>query len=171
MVDVGEAGALGHKYHQNWAQWLPLIVFAGVVGELVLEVIAWYMAPLLLDMPMRPHLLVQALGQNLIGVELGVREAVTIHLILGILIMPMGYILLCKMMAWKSLIWATVVWGTILWIIAQGVLAPLAGRPVFLGFGLYSWASLVAHILYAIAVGFILSHAQVSFVPKTKSAG
>ncbi|WP_417769562.1 hypothetical protein [Stappia sp.] len=142
---------------------LMAIFLAGVAGEVVLEAIAWFVAPSILGVPMRPFLLVEDLGRQLFGATIPTELSVTVHLLLGAVVMPLGYVGLKRWSGWTSWLWASSVWGIILWLIAQAVLAPLAGRPFFLGFGAYSWASLVVHVVYAIVVGYVLNDLKTRF--------
>jgi len=135
---------------------LLLILYAGVIGEVVLEILAWFIAPSIVGMPMRPHLLLEALGQTLLGVSLGTPLAVSLHLILGVLVMPLSFVALRNLLGWHGGIGASIAWGVFLWLVAQAILAPLAGRPIFLGFIAYSWLSLVAHVIYAVTVDIAL---------------
>jgi len=44
---------------------LLLILYVGVIGKIVLQFLAWLIAPSIIGMPMSPHLLLEALRQNL----------------------------------------------------------------------------------------------------------
>ena len=143
---------------------LLVIFFAGVVGEVVLEVIAWFVSPMVVGMPMRPHLLIEAIGTQFFGLTVSTLAAVTVHLLLGAVVMPLVYVGLRQALGWQSWFWASVAWGVILWLIAQAVLAPLAGRPVFLGFIPYSWGSLAAHVIYAVTVGCMFEDLRKRFL-------
>lgn len=142
------------------ARSIVLVVLAGLIGELVLELIAWGLAPLLLGRPMQPAMLVAGLARSLFGFGLPMPAAFILHLVAGVIVFPLGYLLLRAWTGIKSPAIAGVVWGIVLWLFAQAILAPLAGRPFMLGFGLYTWAALVAHVAYALAVA--LSFAQLS---------
>lgn len=131
-----------------------LVVVAGVIGEIILEIIAWGVFPALIGRPMRPDLLLATLGQTLLGIEMGVRVAVAIHLILGAFIMPLIYVWGRETLGMRSWLLAGALWGLILWATAQMILAPLAGRPFMLGFIPYTWGSLVGHVVYMVTVAF-----------------
>jgi hypothetical protein len=124
---------------------------AGIAGEVVLESIAWAIAPVVLGRPMEPALLVSALGNTLFGMSIGTAAAFAIHLGAGVVIFPLGYLLFraATRLSWAE---AGILWGVVLWFIAQGLLAPLAGRPFMLGFGTYTWASLLTHVIYMLTV-------------------
>jgi len=129
-----------------------LIFVAGVIGEIVLETISWVISPRLLGLPMRPYILLADLARSLLGVKLAVPLTVAAHLALGAFIMPLIYVKARQALGLRSWLLAGIAWGVVLWLIAQAILAPLAGRPIFLGFIPYSWGSLAAHIIYAVVV-------------------
>lgn len=135
---------------------LLLIVVAGVIGEILLEFIAWVIAPPLLGSPMQPAILVADLARSLFGVGVPKSLAWTIHLASGVIVFPVGYLLFQAATGIRPLV-AGLCWGFILWLVAQGILAPLAGRPFMLGFIPYTWGSLVAHVAYALAVALVFA--------------
>jgi membrane protein implicated in regulation of membrane protease activity len=55
---------------------------------------------------------------------------------------------------------AGALYGIVLWFIAQGFLAPLVGRPFMLGFVSYTWVSLVAHLIYALTIAYVIDRLQ-----------
>lgn len=161
-----------------------LIFTAGVMGEIVLEFLAWVifphfvpkppmmpmlppwvteMAPAAIGMPMRPNVLLADLGRSLFGLDLPVQLTVAVHLLLGFFIMPLVYVKAKQALKIGSWLVAGTVWGIVLWLIAQAVLAPLAGRPIFLGFIPYSWGSLGAHVIYALVVAWSLERLRARF--------
>ncbi|MFW6028146.1 MAG: DUF6789 family protein [bacterium] len=142
------------------ARTVVLIVLAGVVGELVLEFIAWGIAPVLLGQPMQPAMLVAGLASSLFGFELSMPVAFILHLVAGIVVFPVGYLVFRAAAGFRSPVTAGLVWGVVLWLVAQAILAPLAGRPFMLGFIPYTWAALVAHVIYTLTVA--LSYEQLS---------
>ncbi|RMD89106.1 MAG: hypothetical protein D6807_04420 [Alphaproteobacteria bacterium] len=140
-----------------------LILFAGLIGEIVLEILAWGVFPAVLGVPMRPHILVTDLGRSLLGVEFAVPVAVGIHLALGLLIMPLIYVKGRALLGIRSWVVAGVLWGVLLWATAQMVLAPLAGRPFMLGLIPYTWGSLVAHVIYTLVVAYVYERERARF--------
>jgi hypothetical protein len=115
-----------------------LLLAAGVAGEIVLEIFAWLIAPLLLGRPMSPSLLVSDLARSLFGLRLSMAASFTLRLASGIALFPVAYFLFRSAAKIQSSAMAGVVWGGILWFIAQALLAPLVGRPFMLGFGAYT---------------------------------
>lgn len=139
---------------------LLLILMAGVIGEVVLEIFAWGIVPQIAGRPMRPHILIMDLARVQGGVEMWTPLAVGIHLALGAVVFPMIYLKLQQ--TFRNLSWlllSTLV-GLALWAIAQTTLAPLAGRPFMLGFdptwgfNTYTWSSLIAHTLLMVVVAY-----------------
>lgn len=165
---------------------LWLIFLAGVVGEIVLEFLAWVVFPNLVamppnfpmpdwvqalgpnvvGMPMQPHILVTDLGRAILGLELPVQLAMAIHLALGFFIMPYVYVKARAALGIRSWVVASVAYGVMLWLIAQSTLAPIAGRPIFLGFIGYTWGSLVGHVIYTVAVAWTYEHLRDRFATR-----
>jgi hypothetical protein len=139
------------------SRMLVLAIPAGIVGEMVFEILALAVAPPLLGQAMQPALLVGALAQSLFGVQIAGATGWIVHLLAGAVLFPMGYVVFAR--ALNGLGWpvAAILYAVLLWLLAQGVLAPLAGRPFMLGFGAYTWASLVVHALYVLTVAAVLN--------------
>ena len=135
---------------------LLLLLSAGAVGEIALEIFAWWVLPPILGRPMQPDILVSDLARSLFEIELSRTAAVSIHLALGLVIFPIVFVIGRDLLKARSTIISGSVFGVILWLIAQTILAPLAGRPFMLGLIPYSWASLIAHVLYAVMVALTI---------------
>ncbi|SLN12390.1 hypothetical protein [Oceanibacterium hippocampi] len=133
-------------------RYLLVLLAAGGIGEVVLELLSWWVAPTVLGMAMRPDILVSALAHVQFGLEIPVKLAVSIHLALGLLGFPLLFALVRAVSGARSSVAPALVTGVALWAIAQAILAPLAGRPFMLGFGPYTWASLVVHVVYMLVV-------------------
>lgn len=144
---------------------LQAVIIAGVVGEIALELISWVIAPALLGRPMQPAILVDDLVRALFGLALPMSAAIAVHLVSGLVIFPIGYLIFRAATGITSPIISGVLWGAVLWIIAQAILAPLAGRPFMLGFIAYTWASLGAHIVYALTIALIYQRLSRSVAP------
>lgn len=130
---------------------LSRIILAGLAGEAVFEALAWGAAPLLVGQPTRPALLVQALAANVLGVGIGPGAGFAIHLLVGVVLFPAGYAALRLRLPVAPLALGAL-YGVVLWFLAQGMLAPMAGRPFMLGFAPYSMVSLGFHLAYAMTV-------------------
>jgi len=144
---------------------LFLLLAAGAIGEIVLEFLAWWIFPSLIGKPMRPHLLVTEVSAHAFAFRPGVTLAVSIHLALGLFLMPVAYDAARRFFSRTSWLKVAVLYGIVLWATAQMTLAPLAGRPFmlgidfaarpfFLGLHAYSWGSFAAHIIYTVTVGW-----------------
>lgn len=136
---------------------LILAIPAGIVAEIVFEILALIIAPLFLGQAMKPALLVAALSQEVLGVRISAGTAWLVHLLAGIVLFPAGYALVSRglgALAWPL---AAICYAILLWLFAQGVLAPLAGRPFMLGFSAHTWASLVVHAIYVMTLAAALN--------------
>lgn len=142
---------------------LLLVLAAGVIGELVLETISFVAFPAVVGMPMRPDILVSAVGKVSFGLTIATPFAIAIHLALGAFFFPLGYLKLSRTLPTVSPLLLGALWGVFLWLLAQSTLAPLAGRPIFLGFVPYTWGSLCSHTVYALVVAFALQRLQARF--------
>lgn len=134
---------------------LLLIFVAGVIGELYLEAFSWGIVPEFTGRPMRPDILVSDLARALGSIELWRPLAIAIHLFLGAVLFPVIYLWAKPILKNMSWLVVSILVGVLLWLIAQSILAPTAGRPIFLGFITYTWASLAAHTTYMVVVAYI----------------
>ena len=136
---------------------LLVLLAAGGIGELVLEFFAWWVVPATLGKPMRPDILVADIARSLLHTEISVVLAVSIHLILGVLIFPLLFVVARAAIGFKTTLIPAAIYGVILWAVAQMILAPLAGRPFMLGLIPYTWASLVGHVLYTVVFALAIT--------------
>ncbi|CAN5786875.1 hypothetical protein BH23PSE1_BH23PSE1_08520 [soil metagenome] len=127
------------------------LLLAGLAGQAVFEIVALVLMPGLFGMPLMPAALVVTLGQTVLGLQLPMLAGWAGHLAAGIVLFPLGYLALRRATGWSAVA-AGAAWGVALWLMAQGVLAPLAGRPFMLGFVPCPWASLGAHLAYTLSV-------------------
>ncbi|MTH97835.1 hypothetical protein E1297_17705 [Roseibium sp. RKSG952] len=136
---------------------LVTAVLAGVAADATWEIWARYLTPFWVGGPLQPAALVQsAFGfQNWALAE-------AIHLIVGVVFYPLGYLFLARPIArvvtpffpW----WIVGIgFGVGLWAFALYVMAHLiAGLPPFLGFIQLTWASLVGHVLFGVVAASII---------------
>ena len=75
----------------------------------------------ILGVPMRPHILVTDLGRALVGADVPVVLAVSIHMALGLLIFPFVFVLGRAALGAKGTVVPGIVFGVILWLIAQTI--------------------------------------------------
>lgn len=137
---------------------LLLILAAGFVGELVVEFIAWVIAPPLLGRPIEPAILVQNLAKMQLGLEIPKSLGFIIHVLAGMYFFVIGYVFFADATKIKPAWLVGGVWGLVVWACAQGFFAPLAGRPFFLGFIPYTWWSSIMHTMYGVAIGVSLEY-------------
>jgi hypothetical protein len=130
------------------------LLLAGLAGQAVFETVALFLMPVLFGMPLMPALLVVTLGQTLLGLQLPMLAGWIGHLAAGTVLFPFAWLALRRATGWPAAASGAAL-GIALWLFAQGLLAPLAGRPFMLGFVPYTWASLGAHLAYAIAVALV----------------
>ena len=136
---------------------LVTALLAGLAADATWEVWARLIAPLWIGGPLLPAGLIQAVFgfQNFPLAE-------AIHLVVGIVFYPFGYLFIAKPIADRFLPflpWPVVAFGfgVGLWVFALYVMAHLiAGFPAFLGFGQLTWASLVGHVLYGLVAGAVV---------------
>ncbi|WP_374440945.1 hypothetical protein [Stella sp.] len=132
-------------------------LLAGVAADLTWEVWARLVTPLWVGGPLEPA----ALVQSVFGMESRLL-AELIHLVVGVVFYPLGYLLVARPLAaaiMPGLPWVLVAigYGIGLWVFALYVMAHLvAGLPAFLDFIPLAWASLVGHLLFGLVVGAVV---------------
>lgn len=139
---------------------VPVVVtalLAGVAAHLTWEVWARALTPLWLGGPLEPAALVRMVF------DLDSRFlAELIHLAVGFLFYPLGYLFLARPIARRltpGLPWWLVGlgFGVGLWVFALYVMASLvAGMPPFLGFNKLTWFSLGGHLLYGLVTAAVV---------------
>ena len=133
------------------------ILLAGIASEVVWEIWARLITPLWVGGPLEPA----ALVQSVFGLS-DRTVAEVIHLLVGLIAYPIGYIFIARPIAkaiFPFLPWWIVAlgYGVGLWIFALYIMAHLvAGLPPFLGFIPLTWASLIGHLLFALAGGAVV---------------
>jgi hypothetical protein len=135
------------------------VLLAGLAGEVVWEVWARLITPLWVGGPLEPAALVQDVFklQSRLPAEI-------IHLAVGLIAYPLGYMLIAKPLAKLIVPWmpwwlVALGYGAGLWIFALYIMAHLiAGHPPFLGFIPLTWASLIGHLAFAVALVAVVEH-------------
>lgn len=140
-------------------QILRLTLLGGLAGEIAFEAFAFGLGPLLTGRVMEPAYLVIALAR-LLGAEIGYVGGWIGHLVAGLVLFPLGYLAYLRLTPPQTWAMAGLIWGFVLWAVAQGMLAPLVGRGFMMGFVSYTWASLLAHMLYGLVVARAMSWAM-----------
>jgi uncharacterized membrane protein AbrB (regulator of aidB expression) len=137
------------------------VLLAGLAGELVWEIWARFITPLWVGGPLEPAALVQDVFKLKSRLP-----AEIIHVAVGLIAYPIGYLFIAQPVAravtpffpW----WVVALgYGVGLWIFALYIMAHLfAGHPPFLGFIPLTWASLIGHLAFAVALGAVVNYRQ-----------
>lgn len=136
---------------------LVTALLAGIAADLAWEIWARLLTPLWVGGPLEPA----ALVQSVFGLS-NRPLAEAIHLVVGCLFYPLGYLFIARPLARTLTPWlpwwlVALGYGIGLWIFALYVMAHLiAGLPAFLGFIPLAWASLVGHLLFALVLARVV---------------
>ena len=134
------------------------LLIAAVAALIAWEIFARLVAPAWIGGPLQPTGLVKSLFANVLGLPVGQAAAQTVHVVTGLLVYPAVFLLATRI---KSLGWIAdgAILGVATWFFAIGVVAPISGLPFLLGVGAITWAALVGHLVYGLAVagGFKLA--------------
>ena len=129
------------------------LAVAAVVATLVLEMMMQVGAPKMLGIPpMSPANLIT----NILGLPQGHIVGALVHFGLGLIVFPIGYMIIAYRHFPGGRLLRGILWGVLLWLVAMAVVAPLAGMPFFFGFGMPMMAALVAHIVYGVILAVIV---------------
>lgn len=142
---------------------IATVLIAGIAADLTWEVWARLITPLWVGGPLEPA----ALVQSVFGLP-SRPLAELIHLTVGFLLYPLGYLYLARPLA-RMIVpgmpwWLVAVgYGIGLWIFALYVMAHLiAGLPAFLAFIPLTWASLTGHLLFALVLARVVRWREAS---------
>lgn len=132
---------------------IATILLSGLAAEFVWEIWARVITPLWVGGPLEPAALVQDVFRldSRLAAEI-------IHFAVGLIAYPLGYIWIARPIAGALFPWmpwwlVALGYGTGLWVFALYIMAHLvAGHPAFLGFIPLTWASLVGHLAFAVAL-------------------
>lgn len=129
------------------------LAVAAVAATIVLEMMMRVGAPNMLGIPpMNPANLLT----NILGLSQGHIVGVVGHFGLALIGFPIGYMVLAYRRFTGAYLVKGIVWGVLLWLLAMVVIAPLAGMPIFFGFGMPMMAALVAHVVYGLILAAIV---------------
>ncbi|GAB4167365.1 MAG: hypothetical protein OHK0024_02470 [Thalassobaculales bacterium] len=142
---------------------LVTAVLAGIAADLAWEAWARGVTPFLVGGPLEPAALVQSVFgfDNRLLAEL-------IHLVVGVLFYPLGYLFIARPIAGALFPWmpwwlVAAGFGVGLWVFALYIMAHVfAGLPPFLGFIPLAWASLAGHVLFGLVVGAVVRRREAS---------
>ena len=123
------------------------VLAAGLVAEIVWEIWARVVTPVIIGGPLEPAGLILSLFR-LDPSLYWLGEA--IHLVTGFVFYPLGYVLVFRRVLPGNVYVKGAIYGVLLWVFALGICAPLAGLPIFLGFIPLSIMSLIGHTLFGL---------------------
>ena len=133
------------------------LAIAAVVATVVLELMMRVGAPNMLGIPpMSPANLVT----SILGLPQGHVLGAVVHFGLGLVVFPIGYIAIAYRHFPSSVLVRGALWGFLLWLVAMVVVLPLAGMPIFFGFGMPMVAALVAHVVYGLILAAIIGRPE-----------
>ncbi len=142
------------------------IVGAGIVGEVLFELYAWLISPILFDASLQPARLVIAIVAKLTGIEMSYAVAFGLHSIIGAIGFGSFVYLIRHWMPGK-VFWVGVVSGLVLWFVAQGILAPFIGRSFMMGFGPYTQSSFIGHVGMTLVMSYVMNALFARVSPNT----
>lgn len=126
----------------------------GLIGCFAATLVMRYLAPMLTGVAID--------APGLLGGMLGSWQAgMAIHLLLGLIIFPLIYILMVYHLIGGPVFVRGLVFGVLLWLLSVVVVMPLAGAGVLMsnvGGMLAVIASLVAHMIYGGILGAVAGH-------------
>jgi uncharacterized membrane protein YagU involved in acid resistance len=120
-------------------------VLAGIIGTVVMTAVGLWVAPLMGMPPMNPaEMLAAAMGGSLVLGWIG-------HFMIGITL-AIGYALVAPWLAGPPLVRGAL-YGIAPFLLAQIVVMPMMGMPVFSGSAVMAMGSLIGHLVYGGVVG------------------
>jgi uncharacterized membrane protein YagU involved in acid resistance len=127
----------------NWGK----AILAGLIGTAVMTMVGLWVAPMMGLPPMNPaDMLAQQMGGSTVLGWMG-------HLMIGV-ILAIVYVLVAPWLVGPS--WARgALYGVAPWLMAQLVVMPMMGMPVFSGSIAMAMGSLVGHLVYGAIVGSV----------------
>lgn len=133
------------------------ILLAGAAADILWEIWARFVTPLLVGGPLQPAALVQSVFgfKNLLLAEI-------IHGVVGVVFYPIGYLFIARplqraILPNLPLFLTGLGFGVGLWVFALYVMAHLfGGQPPFLGFIPLTWASLGGHMIFGLTVAYVV---------------
>jgi hypothetical protein len=131
------------------------VILAGLIGEIVFELYAWLISPLLFGPTLQPSNLVIALAEKLAGLQISHLTAFPVHFAIG----SVGFgvfVYLIRLLMPARVFLTGLVSGLILWFVAQGMLAPFIGRSFMMDFGTYTQSSFVGHVGMTLLMSYLM---------------
>lgn len=126
---------------------------AAIVATVVLDMMMKVGAPTMLGIPpMSPANLIT----SILGLPPGNVVGTIVHFGLALVGFPIGYMIIAYRHFPGPYLLRGALWGVFLWLVAMVVVVPLAGLPIFFGFGMPMMAALVAHVVYGVILAAII---------------
>ena len=141
-------------------QEIKKAVYGGIVGTVVMTAMTMYIAPLMTGMPMD---IAEMLGGMIGGYAMGMIA----HIIMGVVVFPLAYVLLVYVFQPSSRFLSGLIFGVALWAAAVLVVMPMAGAGMFMvniGGAMAVMASLMGHLVYGGLLGGIAGVRSASFI-------
>lgn len=128
---------------RNWGK----AIIAGLVATLVMTAVGLWVAPMMGMPPMNPaEMLAGAMGGSILLGWIG-------HLMIGV-ILAIGYAIVAPSLPGPGWLRGAL-YGIAPWLLAQVVVIPMMGMPVFSGSAAMAMGSLIGHLVYGAVVGAI----------------
>lgn len=137
-------------------QLVVAVVIAGLVGEVVFELYAMLISPALFGAALQPANLVRAIYGMLTGGTLSYQAAFVVHFLIGSLGFGV-FVLLVRQLMPERVAATGILAGLVLWFVAQGILAPVIGRPFMMEFGAYTQSSFIGHVGMTLIMSCVLA--------------
>jgi uncharacterized membrane protein YagU involved in acid resistance len=126
--------------------WIRAVV-AGLVGTAVMTAVGLWLAPMMGIPRMNPaEMLATAMGGNLVLGWVG-------HFMIGV-VLAVGYALVAPRLPGSPALRGAL-YGIAPWLLAQIVVMPMMGMPVFSGSAVMAMGSLIGHLIYGATVGVV----------------
>lgn len=96
-----------------------------------------------------------AIARMTLGIDLAHGAAFAVHALIG----SIGFascVYLVRRISKLTCLIAGLLTGVLLWFVAQGILAPVIGRPFMIDYGAYTQSSFIGHVGMCAIVGVIL---------------
>lgn len=146
-----------NQSQQNIGSIALSVALAGLIGEIIFELYAWLISPILFGASLQPSKLVMALAGKFAGVQLSYGAAFALHFTIGSIGFGIAVYLIRLLMPTKVFLTGLIT-GLILWFVAQGILAPVIGRTFMMGFGPYTQSSFVGHVGMTMIMAYVMAY-------------
>ena len=124
------------------------VIGAGVAGTLAMTAVGLWVAPMMGMAPMNPaDMLAGAMGGKIVLGWMG-------HLLIGI-VLAVGYALVASRLPGPPPARGAL-FAVAPWLMAQLVMMPMMGMPLFSGSVMLAMGSLVGHLIYGAVIGAII---------------